>query len=123
MNLLQKKLLKTVVTSRTSQEAMLKAGYKPETARTQIARTFRGKSIQEKLKQFDNKALRRFDEAFDAEKIEHSLTEPDVITPDHQIRLKAVDMQFKARGVYTGDSGIGIQMNTIIINKKNEYGI
>lgn len=115
MNLLQKNLLKTVGKSRSKEEAMLKAKYAPSTARKQMSRTFKAKSIQDEIKKRDKKALKRYDEAFDADKVIALPDEPNVVMPDHQIRLRAVDMQFKARGVYQE----GVIIDTL--NQQNNY--
>lgn len=119
MNLLQKNLLKTVVNSRSGKEAMLKAKYAKSTAEKQVARTFKGKSIQDKIKKLDDKALKRYDEAFDADKIVALPDEPNIVMPDHQIRLRAVDMQFKARGVYQEGTTNNVQINIMPILGKD----
>ena len=111
MNLLQERLKKTVGKSRTKGEAMIKAGYSPSTAKKQPSRTFKAPPIQEAIKKMDSIALKRHQEAFDAEKIVALPDEPNVVLPDHAIRLKAVDMQYKARGVYQEGTTINQQFN------------
>lgn len=100
MNLLQQRLKKTVGNSRFKKEAMLKAGYDISTASKQQARTFAAPTIQEAIKKQDEIAVQRHREAFDAEKLVILPDSPNVVVPDVPSRLKAVDMQYKARGVY-----------------------
>lgn len=114
MNLLQQRLKRTVVNSRSKKEALLKAGYAPETARTQVARTFEAPPIQEAIKKQDEIAVKRHREAFDAEKLVILPDSPNVVVPDVPTRLKAVDMQYKARGVYNDGNTTNIQINNII---------
>lgn len=111
MNLLQERLKKTVVKSSSKKEAMLKAGYKKSTTEKQVSRTFKAPVIQEAIKKMDSIALKRHQEAFDAEKVVALPDEPNVVLPDHAIRLKAVDMQYKARGVYQDGTTINQQFN------------
>ncbi len=79
---------------------MLKAGYKKSTADKQVSRTFKAKPIQEAIKKMDEIALKRHKEAFDADKLIDLHDEQNVVMPEYDLRITAVDMQYKARGVY-----------------------
>lgn len=116
MTLKQKRLIKNLGKARSVKEAALMAGYSKYNASKNQAALVKALAIQEILAKRDKKALKRYDEAFDAEKVITSPTEPDKIFPDHRIRLDAVKTHFQVRGWLKEDSTIETGDITINFN-------
>jgi hypothetical protein len=95
----QRRVAKLVETGSTMKEAMIRAGYSPNTA---VAPTKVTKSkawpqlMEERLP--DDKLLEVHNQGLEAVKIHGSLTEPDKYVPDIPTRLKAVELGYKVKG-------------------------
>lgn len=91
----QKRLAKIIGNARNIKDAMLKAGYSPSTARQQETVT-KSKAWPVLLEQFlpDDKLLKKHDEAMEATKQDQYTGE---ISPDHTIRLRAVELGYKVK--------------------------
>ena len=95
----QKRASKLVEEGRTLGEAMVKAGYSPNTAKapTKLTRSKGWQKLMEK-KLPDSKLLKIHNQALEATKIISSHTEPDYAVPDIPTRLKAVELGYKVKG-------------------------
>ena len=98
MTLKQRRLLKNLGKAGSIKEAAIMSGYAVNNAGKNQADIIKGLAVQEELAKRDAKALKRYDESFDAEKVITSPAEPDRIFPDHRIRLDAVKTHFQVRG-------------------------
>ena len=116
MTLRQRKLGKTIGKSRTFQEAAIKAGFAPSTARQQqsITKTKGWKKILEEHLP-DKELLVVTKEGLKANKIITSHTEPDYEYPDHAIRLKSAEQGYKLKGRYINEDSKDGNINEVKI--------
>jgi len=99
------------------------ADYRPNTAKNPKNLT-ESKGWEELLEKHlpDVKITEAHREALEATKIHTSHTEPDIVVPDHQTRLRAVDLAYKIKDKYPkeGLSG-GVHFHQHIEEQKEKY--
>jgi phage terminase small subunit len=110
----QKRLERNLVNSSSLKEAVLKSGYSESTARHAVRSIMNGKGLQDVISRKDKRVIKRHYESLDAMKWYFPHESPDFQDIDHQSRLKAVELHYKARGWLKEDSihvGDNIQIN------------
>jgi hypothetical protein len=126
MTIKQKMALKEITENhRSISDAMRVVGYKPSTA-TKPSNLTKTKGWKELMDQYlpDDKLLAKHDEALEATKvISAKITSKDadintddfIEVPDHQVRLKAVELGYKIKGkVMDKPQGLNIYGDKVI---------
>lgn len=93
-------------------KAMLEAGYSPAMAKNPDHLT-KSKGWAELMEQYlpDDKVLKVVNDAFEANKVISSHSEPDYMTPDHPTRLKAAELSSKLKGKLIDKSQVDAKIN------------
>lgn len=119
--------------SKTISEAMREAGYSEETidTPTKLTESKGWAQLREEYKSslmergIDGKKLsEKMAEWIDAQKIDHSHTEPDKLVPDYQTQIKAGEMLREDLGLKE-EKGVGNTTNVLVIPSElmGKYGI
>lgn len=113
MTIKQKRRAKIIGKNSTTQAELLEAGYSPSTARHQPPSVTKAKGwmklLDEKLP--DDELLTATQEALKAEKLVALPDEPNVVVPDHAIRLKAAEQGYKLKGRFGDGNTTNVQIN------------
>ncbi len=127
MSTIRQKRLARIVdkgSTKTEKEAMLQAGYSPNTAikPSQVKKSKGWKDLLEKYLP-DNDLLKVHKEGLKATKIHGSMTEPDRIVPDYPTRHKYMESGYKVKGKLVDPKDSEEKSITIIIkgyDKRNK---
>lgn len=107
----QKKRAKIIGENGTTKAELLAAGYALSTATKQPPTVMKAKGwleiLNEKLP--DEKLLTKHDEALEANKI-HGTENNFIEIPDHQTRLKAVELGYKLKGKLTPETALQLNV-------------
>lgn len=113
--------------------AMIEAGYSPATAKSPQKLT-ESKGWEELMEKYlpDDKVLQAHQAGLEATKVvsaiivgkdANSKTTDFIDVPDHPTRMKAVELAYKVKKKIGNDgTGVAVQVNTIISDKKQAYG-
>lgn len=123
----QAKAMELIRNGEKPKEAMIKAGYSPETAKDPKTNLLNLKGVRNIIEQYRAEYLRvgitphymakKTKEWLEATKIKGSLTEPDKVVPDYETQLKAAEMVRKDWGMGQEQQNIQINNFTEVINK------
>lgn len=124
LTLKQQKAAKLAAKTKSMGEAMIGAGYSPSMARSHPDRLTKNEEFMALLDKElrDDAIVQAHKDALKATKIHTSHTEPDIEVPDHQTRLKAVDLAYKIKDRYPkeGIAG-GLHFHQHIEEQKAKY--
>lgn len=114
-------------------KAMVEAGYSEVTSQRPKQNLVDSRGFETAVEQFrvkltdlgidSNFMAKKYKEWVTAKKPFSSHTEPDKMIPDYQTQIKAGEMIREDLGIKTKESGMAIQINNILNEKKEKYGI